>query len=238
MTIQQNTMPARIFVPNVKPGTPEQICDDFENEKDIGIAFNSYNPRQGCEYVYLNGRARDLLRREPSEPSSFRKAASHHTEYMAITPEGIMDALWIYEYGLKDRQFIDGSYFRMIMLSALSRARKIFVVRPIEYTWSGPMPITWGDRDILKTEIFFNSAYYGERFRIELINRLIGEHALTQEYKEKKGYHQIEFYETEPRTSKLFAGYFYESMDMFYEARSDAVNLFETALLKSKHAEA
>jgi hypothetical protein len=97
------------------------------------------------------------------------------------------------------------------------------------------MPITFGEREDLKTEVFFNSAYYGERFRIEIINRLLkkkeGEPpALTKEYVEKYGYHEIEFYEIEPRTTKPFAGYFSESMDMFYEARSDALNKFEAAL--------
>lgn len=230
LNVFANWYPARIFVPNIKPGTLEEICEDFQSEEDIAISFNSYDPRQGSEHVYVNKRAQELLGRKPQQLSSFRNAAYHHTTYMEITPQAVMDALWLYEYGFKERLHVDGSYFRMIMLSELSRAEKIFVVRPIEYQWSGPMPITVGEKDDLKTEIFFNSSYYGERFRIEIINRLIDEQAFTKEYMDRSGYHKVDFYEIEPRTPKPFVGYFSESMDMFYEARSDALNKFEAAL--------
>lgn len=229
MNITLNNMPARTLVPVIKGNVLEEMTRDFNNETKTGIAFNSYNPSEGREYVYLNPLAADLLNRSLPSVSSFRKTAYHTTEYKPITPESILDALWLYEYGLEGHDFVDGSYFRQIMLSELSRAETIFVARPIQWNWKGPMPVTYGDREIFKNVVFFNAAYYGERFRIELINRLLDEGALEQAIVEREGYHKVVFYEIEA-TTEPFVGYFSESMQMFYEAQEAAEKVFGEAL--------
>jgi hypothetical protein len=235
MNVTMNNLPARLLAPKIEDHALERMSRDFNEEAKIGIVFNSHNPREGREYVYLNPRAAHLLNRSPHSESSFRKTAHHSTEYRPITPENILDALWIYEYGFEGRQCVDGAYFRQVMLSELSRAKIIFVARPIQWKWADPMPVTFGETQDLKTEVFFNAAYYGERFRIELINRLLREHALDKEFVEREGYHKVAFYETEPRTPKPFIGYFSESMKMFCEAREDADKAFAEAQAASGH---
>jgi hypothetical protein len=229
LNVTLNNIPARTLAPSVEGDTLEQMAADFNDETRIGIAFNSYNPREGREYVYLNHRAADLLNRHPPMVSSFRKTAHHTTEYRPITPADIRDALWIYEYGFEGHEFVDGAYFRQVMLSELSRARTIFVARPLPWKWTTTLPVTFGEKEDLKTSVFFNAAYYGERFRIDLVNRLLRDHALDPQFVERAGYHRVQFYEVAARASKPFVGIFSESLPMFYEAREDAEKVFEKA---------
>ncbi len=229
MNVSLNNIPARLLAPKIKDGTLEAMREDFNNE-DIAIAFNSYNPKTGRETVYLNPRAQDLLQRPAPGKSSFRETDGHLTEYSPITTEGLRNALWLYEYGFEGQESVDGAYFRMVMLSELSRARTIFVARPIQSRWNNNMPVTYGEKEDLKTETFFNSAYLGERFRIELINRHLEQSAFTQEFIDRQGYHPIEFYELEPRTAQPFVTYFSENIEMFKEAYEDAKHVFDVAL--------
>ena len=54
--------PSCVLAPDFEDGTLEAICDDF-NDSQIAIAFNSYDPKNARETVYLNPRAQDLLNR-------------------------------------------------------------------------------------------------------------------------------------------------------------------------------
>lgn len=231
MDVTLNNLPARTLAPRIEQGTLEAIRDDFNNEK-IAIAFNSYNPKAGRETVYLNPQAERLLQRPAPQESSFRKTDRHLTEYRPITTEGLLNALWLYEYGLAGRESVDGAYFRMVMLAEVSRARTIFVARPIQSKWTGDMPVTYGEKEDLKTEIFFNSSYLGERLRIELVNRHIEQGAFTKEFMEREGYHTIKLYEVEPRTAQPFVTYFTENLAMFKEAYEDANKVFDKAMAR------
>lgn len=230
VNITLNNMPARTLAATIQGEVLQEMSDEFNRETTIAIAFNSYNPREGVEHVYLNPCAAELLDRSLPSTSSFRKTANHRTEYRAITPNGILDALWIYEYGFQGREHVDGAYFRQVMLSELSRAKTIFVARPIQWKWTAPLPITFGEREELKTDVFFNAAYYGERFRIELLNRLLENGALDEAFISREGYHKIDFYEIEPKTPKPFVGYFSEAITMFLEAREETERVFDKAL--------
>jgi hypothetical protein len=234
MNATVNNLPARLTLPHVEDGALERICKAFneEGEKEeegVAIAFNSYDPVEGIELIYLNKLAMTMLNREPHQRSSFRNRENndgHTTEYREITPEGVLEALWIYEYGFEGRRAVDGAYFRQVMLAECSRARRIFVARPVQAKWRDAMPVTWGEKEDLKTEIFFNSSYLGERFRIELVNRLIKDGALKPKYAEEKGYHHIDIYEVEPRHPQPFVQLFTESKDMFDEAVAEALATF------------
>lgn len=221
MNVTLNNLPARVLAPDIESGTLEAIRDDF-NDADIGIAFNSYDPTQSVETVYLNSRAQDLLNRSTPLDSTFRKTDRHLTRYAPITTEGLLSALWLYEYGFEGRTSVDGAYFRMVMLSELSRAERIFVARPIQSRWTDAMPVTYGEKEDLKTEVFFNAAYLGERFRIELVNRYLEGGAFTQDFIDREKYHPIEIYEVEPRTAQPFVAYFTENIKMFNDAYNEA----------------
>jgi hypothetical protein len=228
MNVSLNNLPARMLAPKIEEGTLEDIRDDFDNA-DIAIVFNSYDPTESLETVYLNPRAQALLNIPTARASSFRQTDHHLTRYAPITTEGLLSALWLYEYGFEERTAVDGAYFRMVMLSELSRARKIFVARPIQSRWTDDMPITYGEKEDLKTEISFNAAYLGERFRIELVNRCLERGAFTKEFIQREGYHPIKIYEVEPRTAQPFVTYFTENIEMFNEAYEEAKMVFSQA---------
>jgi hypothetical protein len=139
-----------------------------------------------------------------------------------------MEALWIYEYGFEGRRAVDGAYFRQIMLAECSRARRIFVARPIQAKWRDAMPVTWGEKEDLKTEIFFNASYLGELFRIELVNRFLRDGAINPDFLKIEGYHQIDIYEVEPRNPQPFVQLFTESKEMFEDAVAETLSVFAT----------
>ncbi len=228
MNVTVNSVPARLLAPKIAEGVLESMCDDFNNEQSVAIAFNSYDPQAGRETVHLNPCAQDLLNRRVPKKSSFRNTQGHATFYAPINAEGLLNALWIYEYGFAERTSIDGAYFRMVMLAELSRVRSIVVVRPIQGRWMDQWPVTYGEREDLKTEVSFNSAYLGERLRIELVNRLLKQRGLKRKFARREGYHHIDLYEFEPRTPQPFLAYFAEDSRVFREACEDARAFFET----------
>lgn len=172
-------LPCQVLVPCFPDGWFEEISRELLNTEDIGIAFNSYRPSDGHEYVHLNQAARKLLagtskkpgRYDPGCPSSYRS----RTTYQDISPDAVEDGLWVYQYGFdRSRQFLDGAYYREIILSELSHAETIYVARPVAYKWkSDHLPRNWPEFRDLETEVGFNGAYVGERDKILLVNKLI-----------------------------------------------------------------
>ena len=119
--------PCRMLVPDSSEDFFESVSDLFL-KSDIGIVFNSYNPPDGHENVYLNDAARELLhstsRRKSFQPGNRNPTYRDRTTYQAITPQAIREGLWLYQYGFdqKDNIFLDGAYFREIILSELTYA--------------------------------------------------------------------------------------------------------------------
>jgi hypothetical protein len=214
--------PCRLLVPDFADSFFTQISDSFNEEEKIGLVFNSYNPHDGCERVYFNGQARRLLGQKsgnprqykPGAPSSYRK----RTIYEAITPEAVRDALWLYQYGFdgESGDFLDGAYFRQIMLSELTHADVIYVVRPLFYHWSGDLPQNWPEMEDLKTKVSFNGCYAGERHQIELVNKFLKADAFKHGPRAK--YHHIHLEEIEMKTARGFFGYVFEDLTVFDEA--------------------
>jgi len=197
----------------------------------VGIVFNSYNPHSGEEHVYLNDRARELLqgkssgekdKYQPGRQSDYRD----RTIYQKIDAKAVRDALWLYQYGFgsKESGFIDGAYFRGVILSELAVARRIFCVRPINHLWQGELPRSYPELEDLKTEIGFDGSYCGERYQIRLVNKLIdrlnaGDRAA--------GYHHIDLQELEIRQPRGFFDYIFESEQVFQDAYEDAMRCFD-----------
>lgn len=221
-----NNIPSRIFLPALDKSDCEEISDRFNREREIGILFNSYDPIDGVEYVHMNETAANLRQRSFSQQSSYRVTDRHQTGYRPITGESVRNALWIYEYGFENQTFLDGAYFRQVMLCELSRAETIYVARPVRERWIGDLPCTFGDKEDLKTETFMNAAYYGERFSIELMNRLLRNKMLRKRKVKKRGYHEIAIREIPFRIQKGFVGYFREDIEVFDQARHEAKVLF------------
>ena len=212
------TLPGRVLVPLFPDAFFKEISDAF-NSSSIGIAFNSYNPLEGFEYVHLNPAARDLLTRKSQRKNAYDKGQpSRHRErttYDDITPEAVRDGLWIYQYGFDQKQgcFLDGAYYRQIMLAELVYATDIFVARPINYRWIGPLPTSQIGIEDLKTEVSFNGTYAGERHQIYLINTLVERGDLSPEK-----YHHITLHEIEIAQQRGFLDYIFEKVEVFEEA--------------------
>jgi len=219
------TLPSRLMAPEHKPGYFDDMSRVF-NSSDVGVVFNSFNPVDGTENVYLNEVARRLLTKPkkkrgtsnylPGERSTYRE----RTVYQGITPGGLRDALWLYNYGFnpEDRPdayalFIDGAYFRQIILNELTPVRCIIVVRPINYRWIGELPKNWADLEDFKTKMIFNGTYDGERHRILLINKL-----LEKTVVDRDDYHSIELIEMELQRLRGFLDYMFEDMGVFNNA--------------------
>lgn len=216
--------PCRVLVPDFPESFFAEISDSFNEEEKIGLAFNSYNPQDGCERVYLNEQARRLLghksgnprQYKPGEKSSYRK----RTIYEGITPEAVRDALWLYQYGFdaESGDFLDGAYFRQIMLSELTHADTIYVVRPLFYHWSGDLPQNWPEMEDLKTKVSFNGCYAGERHQIELVNKFLKADAFKHGEGGKSKYHHIHLEEIEMKKARGFFGYVFEDLTVFDDA--------------------
>lgn len=209
--------PARTLVP-ARPEAMFQAMSDTFNRSEIAIAFNSYAPLEGKEYVHLNPLAQKILKIEFNQRKDYREG----TYYKPINLQTVQDALWLYQYGFPTgRKTLDGAYYRQILLSELVRADKIFVVRPINKQWIGELPNDLiGLRD-LETEISFNGTYIGEKDKIELINKLLKRGKLSPD-----DYHQIDLYEVELRSQRDFFDYVFESPVVFQEARNTATQIF------------
>ena len=76
--------------------------------------------------------------------------------------------------------FVDGAYFREIILNELTPVDRIYVARPINYKWLGPLPTNYADLEDFKTKLNFNGTYDGERHQIHLINKLFRDGALKR----------------------------------------------------------
>lgn len=238
-------LPGRVLVPTFAQEVLEDICATF-NAAEMGIAFNSYSPCEGEEIVYLNPAARRHL--SPSgrsyQPGSTSRHRAH-TRYEAITPQAVLDGLWIYQYGFDkpENSYVDGAYYRQIMLAELTFADVIFAVRPVSPRWLGetttgdghaPLaPVAAGQAPLprgaigiedLKTEVSFNGSYAGERAQIALMNKLVRDRDAYLAEQGGRGpgpadlltkYHQIDLLEVEIQLPRSFFDYVFESMAVF-----------------------
>lgn len=230
--------PVRWLVPRFPDEFFSNISDVFNNCKDIGIAFNSFDPAEGMEIVHLNEQAKNQLNKQAGEKSSHRS----RTIYKDITPQYVRNGLWLFQYGFDDCSIIDGCYFRGVMLSEAAVARKVFVSRPINYKWIGKLPTNYIENEDLKTEISFNGSYQGERDKIMLVNSLLGtdlgkcgsEPALPDAEKGKsrpegvmKKYHEVKLCEVEMDTQRGFFDYVFEDINVFDRSRQRSAAKFE-----------
>lgn len=233
-------LPCRQLVPDFPPEFFENIANVFRQASlpqgkgggrlPVGIIFNSYNPRSGEEHVYLNDQARELLharsrsgkrKYDPGCGSDYRD----RTFYQDIDAKAVRDALWLYQYGFdrKSDGFVDGAYFRGIILSELAVADRIFCVRPINHRWQGDLPRNYPELEDLKTEIGFDGAYCGERYQIELINRLLEKLNAN----DKGAYHHIDLQELEIKRPRGYFDYLFESEQVFTDSYTAAMQRFE-----------
>jgi hypothetical protein len=121
------------------------------------------------------------------------------------------------------------------MLSEAAIAENIFVARPINQKWIGKLPTNYIENEDLKTEVFFNGSYQGERDKIEMINNLLPKEGAKPEEGALKKYHHVELREIEMETQRGFFDYIFEDIDVFDRARelADAkFNAYKAEMVK------
>lgn len=220
----------RLAISDFKPEFFRSISETFRNSP-IGIVFNSYDPKSGTEYLHANDRALEKLDCKLDTCSSYRKC----TRYAEIDEDAVRDALWLYMYGFDgsvERQ--DGCYFRSMILSELCAPgiERIYAVRPLASTWSGPLPTTWVGGEDLKTEVGFHGGYIGERDKIDLINEVAEEERGILEQLESRGievpqdirerltrYHRIEVIPVDLEGQRGYFDYLFEDMAVFRKSK-------------------
>lgn len=217
--------PARTLVPLFPDSFFAEIARTF-NETGIGILFNAYDPREGLEYVHANPSALAQLGIAPGGRKSWRS----RTIYTEITPQAVRDGLWLYEYGFEGNPeggfgALDGAYYRPVLLSELSCARTIHVVRPVNRKWLGALPDSKLALEDMKTEVSFNGIYAAERDRMLMVNRWIATGLLRD-----PRFAPIEIFEIEVETQRSFFDYVFESMEVFENARVLAREAFSGGL--------
>jgi hypothetical protein len=212
-------LPARMFIPE-RPQEQFAAWARTFNEAEIGIAFNSYDPAMGQEYLYVNDAGLDKIRGHHDCQARYG-GERKRSIYRPITSEGLQEALWLFWYGFDaPEQHVDGCYARSIILNELTFAEQIYAVKPINDRWIGPLPKNMFDVLDMQTELWMGTSYRLQRHQIDLINHLIADGRLgpptdALPATRRKNYHPVELVPIEIETQRGFFTYFVEEMDVF-----------------------
>jgi hypothetical protein len=231
--------PAGLFLPLRPDQDFAEWARTFNQEHNgVGIAFNSFDPAEGVEYLYVNQPGMELIQRHHDRHAGydgFRK----NTYYKPITPDGLKRALWLFWYGFDQaHQHVDGCYARSIILNELTFANKIFAVKPINDRWLGPLPKNMLEALDMQTELWMGVSYRLQKYQIDLINERLKDNRLRSNQDmaewlraqasdqaagqdacgELKDYHQVDIVPVEMPAQRGFFSYFIEDMDVFEAA--------------------
>jgi hypothetical protein len=212
-------LPARMFIPE-RPEAQFESWVKIFNTADVGVAFNSYDPAVGQEYLYVNDIGMDKIRGHHDTKARYG-GERKRSIYQPITAEGLKEALWLFWYGFDaPDQHVDGCYARSIILNELTFADRIYAVKPINDRWIGPLPKSMFDVLDMQTELWMGASYRLQRHQIDLINHPIEDGRLgaadpALPTGRRKEYHPVEIEPVEIETQRGFFTYFMEEMDVF-----------------------
>lgn len=217
------------------PLRPEAYFDAIAQTligSDVAVLFNAFCPQDGEEYLFLNPAAMQLLAREPGQRHG-------NQVFHPIDAPAVRAALHLYAYGYDEqfqgRQLVDGAYHRQFILEELcelpgeSKPARVWMVRPQNSRWVGPMPANHFEQRDLETEIGMNSSYAGQVRRIDLINRLLAEGKLAP-----GSYQPVELRPFEFAGQRGYFDYFNESQAVFDMACHEALAALQTSLLQAQ----
>lgn len=231
-------LPAQMWVPTRPKADFDAIARCF-NARPEPIFFNSYSPRHGVEHLHMNppalARYQDQQeRRHKLRPHRHAETAQRLDKHLPkvapakIDADAVRDALWLTWYGfdgpngqLEADRRIDGAYARQFILSELTDADILFMARPQGFRYRGPLPGNYFDVQDLQTELWFNGSYTQQLARIDLVNRLINNGALSRDH-----YREIELVPVEIEVQRGYFAYFVESMDVFDRAVRESTRIF------------
>ncbi len=212
-------LPARMFVPQLPEAQFEEWAQTF-NDSRIGIAFNSYDPSAGKEYLYVNEPGMALIRGHHDSEAQYGSERKGSV-YQPVTAEGLRRALWLFWYGFEEPgQHVDGCYGRSIILNELTFADQIYAVKPINDRWIGALPRNVFEVLDMQTELWMGTSYRLQRHQIDLVNHLLRDERIGPGRDDlpaarRKAYHQVDLTPVEIETQRGFFTYFVEDMDVF-----------------------
>jgi hypothetical protein len=215
-------LPARMFIPE-RPEEQFVAWAETFNQAEVGIAFNSYDPAVGQEYLYLNDIGMEKIRGHHDCQARYG-GERKRSIYQPITAEGLHEALWLFWYGFdQPEQRVDGCYARSIILNELTFAERIYAVKPINDRWIGPLPKNMFEVLDMQTELWMGTTYRLQRHQIDLVNHLIEDGRLGPAdpglpATRQKAYHPVDLVPVEIETQRGFFTYFVEEMDVFEAA--------------------
>lgn len=215
-------LPARMFVPELTDAFFEQTAQTLAGSP-VGVACNSFDPRAGVEYLYVNQAGLDRIRRH-HDPGADYGRRRDRTVYCRIEPAGLRAALWLFYYGFDGQTHVDGAYARSLILDELTFADRIWLVTPVNHRWLGRLPRNLLEVLDLQTELWMGTSRREQVRTIELINRLGGDGrtALQAAADDGKNYHHIALEPVEIEIQRDFFSYFIESMSVFDRAYQQA----------------
>ena len=230
--------PARMFVPEIPQSRFEEWATAL-NQDRVGIAFNSFDPSAGEEYLYVNDLGMELIRQHHDRHARHGSSRKHST-YKPIDASAVKNALWLFWYGFdQPGQHVDGAYARSIILNEATFADTIYAVKPVNHRWIGPLPQNAYEVLDMQTELWMGTSYRQQRYQIDLINRLLDEGRLLSpgqaanpappaagqagngppaHGKNLKEYHHVEFVPVEIQVQRGFFTYFVEDINVFDDA--------------------
>lgn len=237
-------LPAQMWVPTRPKTDFEGIAKSF-NDWPKPIFFNSFSPKAGNEYLHMNRPARALFehrqqRRHKLRPHLHKETAPRlrthvpEVEPADIDADAVADALWLTWYGFErpdgtvneDRR-IDGAYARQFILSELTAADILFMARPQSYRFIGAPPSNYFGVQDLQTELWFNGSYTQQLARIDLMNRLVHNGALSS-----ADYHEVKLVPIEIQVQRGYFAYFTESAAVFDRALTESTRIFREHLFR------
>jgi hypothetical protein len=247
--VADRLLPAQQFVP-VRTDADFQAAADKLNASEVGVVFNSYDPRSGLGFLYGNDAARKALPRQKKIPNSQTVQASQlpgkrDLRYVSnisvehdihpITAKAIESALWLSLYGfrkLPDGQ-MDGAYHRSCIVSELHDFDRIFVARPLANGWHGKQPANWFEVQDWQCEMWFSVGYKAEVDAMKRINDLIEAGTLTDQ-----NFKKVELVEIEPETPAGYFNFFVERSEVYDRALALSEKVFESLGLPKPNARA
>lgn len=213
--------PAQVLIPAFPDSLFEQIAATF-NDRDhgVGVAFNSFNPRSGLEYLHVNELGMQLL--AARDPDVDYGRVDGTLLYRDIRPDDVRAALRLFAYGFIDADAepagpaIDGAYARSIILNELTFAERIYAVKPLNTRWIGRLPGNQFEVQDMQTERWFETSYREQARLINKISKLTRSTRLVDEA--GREYRDVELVPVELEMQRGYFQYFVEELDVFEDA--------------------
>jgi hypothetical protein len=235
-------LPAQQYVPERSDADFQGVADKL-NASQVGVVFNSYDPRSGMGFLYGNDAARGALPHEKKIRNSqavyarqvlgkrdqrYASDVSAEHDILPITAETIKSALWLSLYGFRPLPGgqMDGAYHRSCIVSQLHDFDRIFIVRPLANGWHGRQPANWFEVQDWQSEMWFSVGYKAELDAMKRINDLIAAGTLTD-----PNFKRVELVEIEPETPAGYFNFFVERSGVYDKAFALSEKIFESLAL-------